>query len=306
MLLLVPEVLPANRYYLAVLLPGAAALTGLALGSLPSKMYLAALALFAVGAIRSVIPLYADDRLPHDLGILLGNLSEKSDLIITESAGSPTVLYYANRRGWMVDEVYGPEMADRFMSLGARYYANVFGFVPAGQAFFQRLDRLSERLTGERAPWPIYDLKPSTGFHEPEPFRIINFGNLLEFRGVSLRRLLRKPSAFEVIFDCRLLTASETDMRGFVHVVDSTGRTVYEQDQWLRSDRGPQTISGHYVLVLPESLVAGRYQLRIGWYDPIRQVRLAIVSGAPDEADRATVAEFEVYGPRVFRWFDVR
>lgn len=312
MLFLVPEVIPANRYYLAALLPGAAALIGLALGSLPSRLYSPVLILFAVGAVRSALPLYGDDRSPHDLGILLGNLSDKSELIITESGGSPNVLYYADRRGWMVNALYSPEMADRFAHLGARYYANVFGFVPMGEAFFQRLDSISERLTGKRAPWLIYDLKPSTGFNDPAPVRIINFGNLIEFRGISLRRLLRKPSAFEVIFDCRLLTASETDMRGFVHVVDSTGRTVYEQDQCLRSDIAPnrqkesQTISRSNVFVLPESLVAGRYQLRIGWYDPLRQVPLAIVSGAADEADRATVAEFEVYGPRVFRWFDVR
>ena len=115
MLFFVPEVLPANRYYLTVLLPGAAALTGLALGSLSTRAtpdsardaphIRSGRSSLCYSAVRR------NDRAPYDLGVLLRNLSAKSELLITETGGSPNVLYYADRRGWMVSGLYSPEMA---------------------------------------------------------------------------------------------------------------------------------------------------------------------------------------------------
>ena len=318
MLFFVPEVLPANRYYLTVLLPGAAALTGLALGSLSTRatpILLGILLIFAVGAVRCAIPLYGDDRAPYDLGVLLRHLSAKRELLITETGGSPNVLYYADRRGWMVSGLYSPEMADRLARLGARYYANAFGMVPEGQAFFRRMEQLSERLTSDDSPWTLYDLQPAARFSETEVQTSppVNFADRIEFHGLTLRRLLHKPSVFEVIFRWQGLTTAKQDVNGFIHVVDSTGRTVYQQGHWppgrrLSIEGKPgETFQGRYVLALPESLAAGKYQLRIGWYDPARQARLPIMTaGASDGEDRATVAKVEAYGPRVFHWFNVR
>ena len=144
------------------------------------------------------------------------------------------MLYYADRRGWMVSGLYSPEMADRLARLGARYYANAFGMVPEGQAFFRRMEQLSERLTSDDSPWTLYDLQPAARFSETEVQTSppVNFADRIDFHGLTLRRLLHKPSVFEVIFRWQGLTTAKQDVNGFIHVVDSTGRTVYQQGHW--------------------------------------------------------------------------
>jgi hypothetical protein len=317
-LLSVPEVLPANLYYLAALLPGGAALAGLALASLPTRAWparLVALAGLTVAAVWCTLPLYTPDRSPYDLGMLLERLSSKDDLLLTESGGSPNVLYYANRRGWMVGGLYNPAMADRLVGLGARYYANAFGSVVEGKAFFGRLDQLFERLTGEGAPWPIYDLSSAARARATTDIQAplaVNFGNQIEFCGISSRRLLESPASFDLILHWRCLKTPEADVNGFVHVVDSVGKTVYQEDHWRGGRRPPirqwkpgEVIDERYILVLPAALRAAKYELRLGWYEPVHQTRVSIV-GDSDGQERATVAEVETLGPRSYRWLDVR
>lgn len=318
-LFFVPEVLPANLYYLSVLLPGGAALAGLALGSLPPKIrpaQLVALAGLSVAAVSCVLPLYTGDRSPYDLGVLLGRLSSKDDLILTESGGNPNVLYYSGRRGWMVGGMYGPVMANRLVGLGAQYYADAFGWVPEGKAFFGGMDQLFERLTGEGAPWPIYDMSPPTAEVTPsaeiQTRRSVNFGDQIEFRGVSSKRLLENPASFNLVFHWRCLKTPATDVNGFVHVVDRVGNTVYQDDHWrvgrrrsIRQWKPGEVIDERYVLIVPASLPAAKYELRLGWYEPARQIRLPIL-GDSDGKARATVAEIETRGPWKYRWLELR
>ena len=72
-LILTPNLLPANHYYLAILLPAGAALAGMALAALtPNRkaypLLAVVLIVFAAGAIYSALPLYEPDRLPYDPG----------------------------------------------------------------------------------------------------------------------------------------------------------------------------------------------------------------------------------------------
>src|SRR5205807_947236 len=80
LLVLMPGVLPNNHYYLSLLLPGGAALAGLALARLANHkannrraypILVLFLAAFTAGAIYNLRPLYHPDRAPHDLGLLL-------------------------------------------------------------------------------------------------------------------------------------------------------------------------------------------------------------------------------------------
>ena len=320
----VPELLPSNHYYLAVLLPGAAALAGLALGTASRWGYpvlMVVLAALAIGSVRCAIPLYADDRAPYDLGVLLGSLGSEDDLLVTETGGSPNVLYYAGMRGWMLSGIYDPAVVRKLADSGGRYYANVFDSVTEGRVFFTQMDQLFRRLTGDGAPWRIYDLTRSSSISLGNPkhsarkmIPSVNFGDQIEFRGASLRRLLHKPAAFELMFQWRSFRNLKTGWHGFLHVIGSDGRTVYQQDHWPLGVHVPtnqwkpgEIIREQYILVLPEALPAGKYQLRLGWYDPLRQSRLPILDPvASDGQERATVAEVETFGPRTFHWLDVR
>lgn len=156
-LILTPNVLPANHYYLAILLPGGAALAGLALASTRGPALVAIV--FAAGAIYSALPLYEPDRLPYNLGLELKRMSAPNDLIVTETGGSPNVLYYADRRGWMLAGIHDPAVIERLRQAGARYYADVFqADVREHPEFFQALDARFTRVAAGDAPWRIYDL----------------------------------------------------------------------------------------------------------------------------------------------------
>jgi hypothetical protein len=158
-LALTPTLLPANHYYLAVLLPAGAALGGIALARLPATAIAIVLTIFTADAIRCALPLYQPDQLPYQMGIELQRLSAPGALIITETGGSPNVLYYADRRGWMLAGIYELAVIERLRAAGARYYADVFhADVGAHSEFFESLDATFKRISPENAAWRIYDL----------------------------------------------------------------------------------------------------------------------------------------------------
>jgi hypothetical protein len=163
-LALTPEVLPSNHYYLLLLLPGGAALGGLALARLPAGAMVLALAIFAAAAIHSALPLYQADRLPYDLGAALQRVAAPRELIVTESGGSPNVLYFADRRGWMLNRNYDPALIERLQLAGARYYADVFaGDAVEQREFFRVMDGLYRRITPGVSGFVIFDLSIRDG-----------------------------------------------------------------------------------------------------------------------------------------------
>jgi hypothetical protein len=163
-LILTPTLLPANHYYLTVLLPAGAALAGMALAKLPPAGIAIVLTIFAADAIRCALPLYEPDRLPYQMGIEIKRLSAPTDLIVTETGGSPNVLYYADRRGWMLAGIYDPAVIDKLHAAGARYYADVFhADVDAHPDFFRDLDARFQRVSAPDASWRIYDLAHPVG-----------------------------------------------------------------------------------------------------------------------------------------------
>ena len=60
------------------------------------------------------------------MGRYLNRVTGPTDLIVTETGGSPNVLYYADRRGWMLDRQYDPAVLERFCGAGAVWYADAF------------------------------------------------------------------------------------------------------------------------------------------------------------------------------------
>lgn len=326
LLLVMPGVLPNNHYYLALLLPGAAALAGLSLAALAQNRsaypaLAVILAAFVFSSINSVRPLYEPDRLPYDLGRLLNELAEPPDLLVTETGWNPNVLYWSNRHGWLLEREYRWEKVQSLALAGARYYADVF---PADanrqRSFFQDLDGRFQRLTADDAPWRIYDLRPAIGvsrtFAEGEirTPQLVNFGNEIELRGISLRPLVDWPAVFEVVYYWRCVKTPATELRVFVHITDSSGRTVYQQDHWPQSGRFPTSawkpgdlIRERYVLTLPGSLSGGTYQVRLGWFDPVRGNRVPILHpGRADAENRAIAAELVILPAPREGWFGMQ
>jgi hypothetical protein len=295
----VPSALPENHYYLSLLLPGAAALAGLALARLPAnrtgKAVLAAsLCLFTASAIASVLPLYQSDRSPYDLGTLLKNLTRPNDLIVTESGGSPNMLYYADRRGWMLNRTYDVAIVERLAKSGAHYYADTFASDATEQReFFRALDTRFERLTPDGAMWTIYNLSaPAEPLGEPPSKEIqtpfaVSFGDQVELRGVSLKQVSEWPSCYEVIYYWKFLRQPATNFRLLVNITNPAGQMVYQQN------RQPRT-RDRTVLLLPTSLPEGKYQIQLGWPDS---------SGARTAENGPRVAEIEVRKPPRYGWF---
>jgi hypothetical protein len=326
LLFLIPEVLPENHYYLCLLMPGWAGLIGLTLTQrlllcrFGPGVLIVTLLLFVGDAIHSVLPLFNADRSPRDLGILLNRLTAPQDLVVTESGGSPNVLYFADRRGWMLYRDYNPALVNSLAHQGARYYADAFVTDSAEhQEYFRALDSRFERLTAEEMPWawPLYDLAPRPGLLHEVPTGEVqhlywaNFGDQIELSGISLRELLDRPTSVEVTYYWRCIKPIATDLRVFVHITNPAGKIVAQQDHWPLRGNLPTTawregdvIRERYVVVLPGSLPSGKYQIRIGWFDPPRGHRLPVLSAlVSDGEDRAKVGEIEVRRPTRHAWF---
>lgn len=319
-LFLVPDLLSSNYYYLSLLLPGGAALCGLVLSRLaPNRttypLLALVLAIFAVGAIRSALPLYQDDRAPRDLGIVLNQLTASEDLIAAESGGSPNVLYFAGRRGWMLTRQYNPALLQQLAKAGARYYADPSSTGMSQRSeFFRAMDANFERLTPDQGTWAIYrlcappralDALPAGVIRNPV---LVNFGDQVELLGISLLKLTASPAAFELLSFWRSLKESPVDLRAFVHVTNPAGETIYDANlaepypstKWKRGE----IMQMRSVVALPVSLPKAKYRISIGWLDAARGARLAIIkSDTTTKQDCAHVGEIEIQKTPAYGWF---
>jgi hypothetical protein len=316
-LLPVPGVIPENLYYLAILLPGGSVLAGVALSRTRGYFSAIVMVVFAAGAIYSAIPLYQPDRMPYDLGTLLKRLTIPADLLATETGGNPNVLYYADRRGWLLNSAYDVERVQHLRHAGARYYVDTFlGDFARRRQFFQTMDTRFQRLTGDDAPWQIYDLGGAPGpvrfpTDDTASSQIVTLAEQIQFRGATLRRLLGWPGSFEVINYWGRLKPIATDLQVTVHITDSAGQIVAQQEHRPQSGWFPTSkwaagdiVPDRYVLVLPGSLPGGKYQIWVGWFDPLTGPRLSILAPtASDNANRANIAEVDTRQPPRYGWF---
>jgi Dolichyl-phosphate-mannose-protein mannosyltransferase len=323
LLVLIPDILPENHYYLSLLMPGAAALAGMALVRITSfrvgwPIVIALMALFAFDCARSVLPFYTADRAPRDLGLLLNGLSAPDDVLITESGGSPVVLYFADRRGWLLDHSYDARLLQSLERKGARYYADVFQADLHEHAdFFQILNTQFDRLTAENTPWvgQIYDLRGEDAKKaalSATPMLSIDFGDQIELGQFAVRRILDWPPAFEATSTWKCLKPVSANLRVFVHIANAAGETAAQWDHWP-SGGGSRPTSGwntgdivreRYIAGLPGSLPAGKYQVWIGWFDPVSGPRLPVLrSTAAIQDNRANVGVIRVSSPTQDGWF---
>jgi len=315
-LVLIPGILPDNLYYFSLLLPGGAAVAGLMLAALAHhpqarRAIPAVLVLFAAGALYSTAHMFLPDRAPIHLGRLLQNLTEPNALLVTESGGSPNVLYQADRRGWMLDRNYDVPYLENLQHAGARYYADAFiADAVEHRDFFHQLDGKFQRLTTEDAPSQIYDLAPSLGpvstlpANEIQTTRAVNFGDRIVWRGVSLRPLADFPASYEAVYYWQCLATPAADLRVFVHLTDSADKIVYQQDHWPQAGWLPTTkwrpgdiVRERYLLTPPATLPEGNYRLWLGWFDPSapNAPRLPILHARPPNSDdRALAAEIQI------------
>jgi hypothetical protein len=323
LLLLIPDLLSANYYYLSLLLPGGAALSGLGLARLaPNRTAYPLLAIvltvFATGAISSTLPLYNDDRDPRDLGVLLNHLTAPADLIVGETGGSPNMLYFADRRGWMLAQQYDAGLLRQLANAGALYYADPStADLVRRREFFRAMDANFERLTTDEGTWPIYRLSaPSEPLRQlladeiRNPLRV-NFGGQIELLGVSLRELAQSPTSFELLYFWRCLKESATDLQVIVRVAHPTGEIAYQSTRTpLAGSHSSakwklgEIIRERNIVVLPALLPKGMYQICVSWSDPVRAARLAILkSEAKNEQDCAQVGQVEIRQTPNYGWF---
>jgi hypothetical protein len=310
-------VIPENLYYLAMLLPAGSALAAVALSRMRGAFSAIVMVMFAAGAIYSVAPLYQPDRMPYDLGILLKSLTSPADLLATETGGSPNVLYYADRRGWLLNRAYDVERVQHLRHAGARYYVDTFwGDFARHPQFFQIMDTRFQRLTADDAPWQIYDLGGTPGpmrlpTDDIPISKIVTLEEQIQFRGASLRPLIGWPGCFEVINYWRCLKPLATDLQVSVYITDSADQIAAQQEHRPQGGTFPTSkwragdiVRDRYVLVLPGSLPASKYQVWVRCFDALRRQRLSILNAtASDKADRAKIAEIEARQPPRYGWF---
>jgi hypothetical protein len=170
LLFLTPVLVRGNHYYLGALTPAGAALGGIALaemvsGSRHSASILAlVLGLFGLSAITSAAPMYELNLFPWELGTRLRETTAPTDLIVTENGGSPGILYYADRRGWFLQNNFDADLIARLRDHGASWYADSNPDDARGQPeFVARMDQRFRRVHTQPIPWLIYRLSVNAG-----------------------------------------------------------------------------------------------------------------------------------------------
>jgi hypothetical protein len=325
LLFLIPDLLSANYYYYSLLLPAAAALSGLVLarfvsGPVTRTLLGLILTVFTIGAIRTAIPLYQDDRAPRDLGVLLNHLAHSEDLIAAESGGSPNLLYFADRRGWNVEQQYEIDLVRQLRNAGARYFADPSTLdLAQRKKFFESMDANFERLTPDQGTWPIYRLSvppetleelPITEIRNPLQVRLTEH---VELVGASSVTLTQSPAAFQVVSFWRRLGYSANNLQRYVHVANAAGEAVYHSNLKPLAElypkvevalKGNDIIREQTLLVLPVSLPKGRYSIWFGWLDPERVPQGYRVD--PDIRNRhncVQVGEVQIQQTLRYGWF---
>jgi len=140
---------------------GAAAVLGLMPSALPpNHYYFTVLGSVVISAFGTTAQFFIPDRLPYEMGRYLNRVTGPTDLIVTETGGSPNVLYYADRRGWMLDRHYDPAVLERFHRAGAMWYADAFvNDATEHPEFFRALDARFQRTSPPDVPWRVYRLR---------------------------------------------------------------------------------------------------------------------------------------------------
>ena len=174
------------------------------------------------------------------------------------------------------------------------------------------MDAQFERLTvRDDGAWPIYDLAPSLSpLHEAPPGEIrdpqsINFGDTIQFRGIALHKLLDRPATYDVTSYWECLKKPTTNLVMRILVTKPSGQVVDREERLPRGGRAPTStwnlgdiVRDRCILVLPNSLSDGEYQIWLGWSDPINGQKLRI-SG---KEDATLVARIKVLRPTTPGW----
>lgn len=116
------------------------------------------------------------------------------------------------------------------------------------------------------------------------------FGEALALNGVWLRPSAIAGDWFYVVLRWQPLRPIPADYKVFIHVIDATGKLVFQRDKLALSELMPmsawptdQPLRDPYAVVVPADLPAGEYRVVLGVYDPTAQnTRLpATINGQP-------------------------
>lgn len=130
-----------------------------------------------------------------------------------------------------------------------------------------------------------------------------DLGTSIRFLGAEHPSLAQPNESLKIRLFWQAMAESESNYTTFVHLIAPDGQLVSQQDQpplggffptsaWEADD----LIFDDYVLQLPPDAPAGRYELRVGMYDPETVQRLPVVmdGDAPTAGDSVLVGSIEV------------
>jgi hypothetical protein len=120
-----------------------------------------------------------------------------------------------------------------------------------------------------------------------------NFGNQVRLVGIDLLETkITSDAGLPLTLYWQALATADQSWKVFVHLIDSEGQIIAQQDQIPGRGRFPSTgwVSGEYLtdryqLSLPPDAPSGQYLLRIGLYNPNDSIRLPLVVDGQDVND---------------------
>lgn len=108
--------------------------------------------------------------------------------------------------------------------------------------------------------------------------------NAVTLLGYNLVRPTAQPGEpFRIMFYWRSEQSVPTDYSVFLHLVDSNGKIVAQQDGPPQNGDAPtswwqpnDTVADEHALLIPSGIVPGHYEVEFGVYDPLKGPRLAL------------------------------
>jgi len=242
----------ANDYYQRPLVPAAAVFVGRALSEIYEKKKTASYILVALILIPSAYLLpfsNIQNTVVFDAGTTADKIINQNALIITTDAlvgHNPDLLYYSNRKGWVVpEESWSAETIESMKGQGARY------FVIAPQILLYRNPQFANYLFGSYKSligryFVIYDLSQTSDIHVLPNQTDLNFKGSGALIGGNIKEtdsgILNITCYYKQVEADN--STNKTSTKYYVLVVDfidSDGQIVNEK-QFLTSELLPNTI----------------------------------------------------------------
>ncbi len=270
------------------------------------KNRVAALAIILISFIFSIAiaqPLYNINNNMYEAAKAIKAISNKDDLIVT-GEGNPAILYYSERKGWKRPVEYLTiKDIEKWRKMGAKYFVTTQLGVLESKGllnYFIKNDDYS--VLGGRG-FVIVDFTKTSEKKPREQIKnkvFVNYSNIVQLTSYEITKY--ESNIFVITYYWKCLKEMDRNYVIFVHFTDKNGKIVFQQDHKPLYGLYPtsnwkegEIVKESYIVVVPENVKPGTYNIRIGlWYPPTGERLKVSPKKYDDGTNRAIIGNISI------------